>query len=211
MDEASFPLLDFVDLLMPLLTPYEVAFYVYLYRRSALGEHGRLVRASVRGMAEIVTSAKTNSKRGAVSYGGAKDVLRSLESKGVVQKVGDVTRDGTLYRVLEPIDLPACRERARVLQSLTAQKEVNPEQELDFYNVPENRVKVYERDGYRCRYCGKQLTLETVTLDHIVPVSKGGGNDLQNLVTACLDCNSKKTGRLVGDFLASSRFKDPAV
>lgn len=206
MDEACFPLPDFVDLLMPLLTPYEVAFYVYLYRRSALGEHGRLVRASVRGMAEIVTSAKTNSKRGAVSYGGAKDVLRSLESKGVVQRVGDVNRDGTLYRVFEPLDLPVCCDRASERESLSAASVINAERELDFYNVAENRVKVYERDGYRCRYCTKQLTHETVTLDHVIAVSQGGGHQFDNLVTACLDCNSKKNGRLVGDFLASKRF-----
>ena len=203
MDEACFPLPDFVDLLMPLLTPYEVAFYLYLYRHSTLSEHGRLVRASVRGMAEIVTSAKSNSKRGAVSYGGAKDVLRSLELKGVVQRDGDVNRDGTLYRVLEPLDLAECRDRAHKREFVDAPSAVNAERELDFYNVTKNRVKVYERDGYCCRYCGKQLTVESVTLDHVVAVSKGGGHHFENLVTACLDCNSKKNGQRVGDFLAS--------
>jgi 5-methylcytosine-specific restriction endonuclease McrA len=72
---------------------------------------------------------------------------------------------------------------------------------LDFYNVRENRLKIYERDNYRCNYCGKQLTWFTATLDHITPVSQGGDNNAENLKTACLQCNSRKTARPLGDFL----------
>jgi hypothetical protein len=205
MNDDAFPLADFADLLMPLLTPYEAVFYVYLYRTSALGDHGRLARASMRGVAAIVTSSRPN--KNGVSYGQAKDVFYNLESKGVIQKAGDVTNEGTLYRLLEPRDVPACQERLAVLERVAAPAIV-PSRELDFYNVAENRVKVYERDGYRCRYCGKQLTLQTVTLDHVVAISKGGGHEFENLVAACLDCNSKKNGRLVGDFLVTAQGSD---
>jgi 5-methylcytosine-specific restriction endonuclease McrA len=40
------------------------------------------------------------------------------------------------------------------------------------YNIRENRLKVYERDDYKCKYCSKQLTRSTVTLDHITPVAR---------------------------------------
>jgi len=66
---------------------------------------------------------------------------------------------------------------------------------------------VYLRDEYKCRYCGKQLTLLTATLDHITAVAAGGGNDLDNLATACLMCNSQKRKRPVGDFLAERSTK----
>ena len=76
------------------------------------------------------------------------------------------------------------------------------ESEVDYYNVRENRIKIYERDEYKCRYCGKQLTRFTSTLDHVKPVAEDGDNSFDNLVTACLECNSRKNKRLVGDFLA---------
>lgn len=51
------------------------------------------------------------------------------------------------------------------------------------------RREVFDRDGYRCVYCGSEHQLEC---DHIVPLSQGGGNDLSNLTTACKSCNSSK-------------------
>lgn len=74
--------------------------------------------------------------------------------------------------------------------------------EADYYNVRENRLKVYERDAFKCQHCGKQLTRFTTTLDHIQAVASGGDNSFTNLVTACRECNSKKNSRLLGDFLA---------
>ncbi len=77
----------------------------------------------------------------------------------------------------------------------TAQKEqlprVDPKRDLDFYNIKENRQKVSERDKYLCHYCKKQLARFSATLDHIQPISKGGDNSYENLVTACLLHNSQ--------------------
>lgn len=54
---------------------------------------------------------------------------------------------------------------------------------------PGLRRRAYERDSYACRYCGARRNL---TLDHVHPESRGGETDLDNLVTACFDCNIKK-------------------
>lgn len=65
--------------------------------------------------------------------------------------------------------------------------------------------KVRERDGHACVYCGNTKYL---TLDHLVPLSRGGSNDEENLVTACRPCNSKKRDRTPEEagmpFLASA-------
>ena len=51
---------------------------------------------------------------------------------------------------------------------------------------------VYMRDGFRCRSCGATTDL---TVDHIVPLVRGGTNELRNLQTLCRSCNSRKGGR----------------
>jgi 5-methylcytosine-specific restriction endonuclease McrA len=54
------------------------------------------------------------------------------------------------------------------------------------------RAIIILRDGYTCRYCGKLLDDGTVTIDHILPVSRGGKHDEDNLVVACRPCNYRK-------------------
>ena len=83
--------------------------------------------------------------------------------------------------------------------------QVDIETDVVYYNVRENRHQIFERDRYKCAYCGKQLTRFTATLDHIKPVSDGGDNSYDNVTTACLACNSEKTGKPLGGFLADRR------
>lgn len=52
-----------------------------------------------------------------------------------------------------------------------------------------SRIEFY---GWRCVYCGGELTPSTVRQDHILPLSKGGTNWASNLAPACQSCNSKK-------------------
>jgi 5-methylcytosine-specific restriction protein A len=61
-------------------------------------------------------------------------------------------------------------------------------------NIPEStRSLVLERDNYTCRNCGvKQSEGFTMHVDHIIPVSKGGNNEMENLQTLCPKCNSQK-------------------
>lgn len=60
-----------------------------------------------------------------------------------------------------------------------------------------------------CKYCSCELQWEASTVDHVVPLSKGGSNDPENLVLACNPCNSRKGSKLLGeDFDLSSRTID---
>lgn len=62
---------------------------------------------------------------------------------------------------------------------------------MNYQKVPLTRENVYKRDDYECVYCGEG-NRKILTLDHVVPQSKGGPNTWDNLVTACKSCNSEK-------------------
>lgn len=58
---------------------------------------------------------------------------------------------------------------------------------------PSTRLAIYLRDGFCCAYCGDAADEGAVlTLDHILACELGGGNEPENLITACLSCNSAK-------------------
>jgi hypothetical protein len=57
------------------------------------------------------------------------------------------------------------------------------------------RFEVFKRDGFVCQYCGATPPKVVLEVDHIDPVSGGGSNDPDNLITACFDCNRGKGAR----------------
>lgn len=55
-----------------------------------------------------------------------------------------------------------------------------------------SRIEIFNRDGYTCQYCGKES--HTLTLDHIIPRSRGGEHSWENVVSCCVRCNRHKAG-----------------
>jgi hypothetical protein len=55
------------------------------------------------------------------------------------------------------------------------------------------RFEVLKRDNYTCRYCGAKAPDVTLTVDHVIPTTLGGGDEPNNLVTACQPCNAGKS------------------
>lgn len=133
---------DFVDLLMPKLSPYEAAFYVYLLRHSILAEGTPLVRAGRKSLQDgVVRSAF--GQGGIISYTKVQETFEALEKIGAIRKQGEPTRDGTLYRVMLPEELEFCQtERQRRLA--LDQGTQSAEHDVDYYNYRENRLKIYE-------------------------------------------------------------------
>lgn len=78
---------------------------------------------------------------------------------------------------------------------------------IPFHGVLLNRANIFRRDRGECQYCGSRKNL---TIDHVVPKSKGGKTNWTNLVTACNRCNitkGDKTPEQAGMVLKTSPFK----
>ncbi|HVE43026.1 MAG TPA: HNH endonuclease [Planctomycetota bacterium] len=58
-----------------------------------------------------------------------------------------------------------------------------------------SRKNIFKRDRYTCQYCGAQPGPEALTIEHIVPRSKGGISSWENCVLACVECNKRKADR----------------
>ena len=87
------------------------------------------------------------------------------------------------------------KEKAQVLSSRVIRL-------IDYVKIPLNRIMIqkptraliYQRDDNTCQYCGSQKKL---TVDHVIPRSRGGQDTWENMVVACSSCNTKKGNTLL--------------
>ncbi|MCP4189544.1 MAG: HNH endonuclease [Planctomycetaceae bacterium] len=71
---------------------------------------------------------------------------------------------------------------------------------LSYDRVPKhtlrfNRRNLFARDGNRCQYCGRTPPSQQLSLDHVIPRSRGGETTWENIVCCCVRCNTRKGGR----------------
>ncbi len=71
-----------------------------------------------------------------------------------------------------------------------------------------DRYDVFKRDKFTCQYCGRKAPDVVLQIDHIVPVSKGGTNEILNYITSCADCNSGKSNKVLDENIALSKQRD---
>jgi 5-methylcytosine-specific restriction endonuclease McrA len=95
------------------------------------------------------------------------------------------------------------RDGTRVLRSLHFEFPVPSVVRLKHYidvrgrqrRASSKRGRILARDRYKCSYCGKKGGDFDLTVDHILPASRGGTTSPENLVAACLACNQRKGNR----------------
>jgi 5-methylcytosine-specific restriction endonuclease McrA len=63
------------------------------------------------------------------------------------------------------------------------------------HSVTFSRRNIFKRDHFTCQYCGRQPGSEELTIDHVLPRSRGGQSTWENCVLACLECNHRKADR----------------
>ncbi len=68
-----------------------------------------------------------------------------------------------------------------------------------FFRLPCTRKNIIIRDEYTCQYCGNRFRDEELTVDHIIPRSKGGEQEWDNVAAACIKCNQAKSDYYLKD------------
>ena len=63
------------------------------------------------------------------------------------------------------------------------------------FDVVLNRRNIYARDNNECQYCGQHFPTHELSIDHVLPVSKGGRTKWDNVVCSCVLCNNRKGGK----------------
>ena len=174
---------ELVDFLLPELTPYELSFYIFLLRKSHFEDGSEELRV---GKRTIASNCGKGTRSDKANFAHVTTVLNSLEAKGCIQ-IGNTTREGTLYRVKLPRQIPFVTGKIAALEK--------SDSVIDYFNDQIKRRELFERDKWLCYYCGERVTEENATLDHYIPVSLGGSNSPDNLFTSCLVYNSVKSGK----------------
>src|SRR5213080_3117232 len=154
---------DFEDFLAPRLDIYEQVIYLYVLR------HSRLV-----GKSEVTIGFK--SRRIKMGFGiGVKgkpmaeatcyEKLRSLQAKGYLE-ILDVVQDGTKLRLRLPSEIPG------LIPPLVTKAEPDLD-EVDFFSVPENRLRILRREGNQCFYCLKAIDSSNYVIEHVLSRPSG--------------------------------------
>jgi 5-methylcytosine-specific restriction endonuclease McrA len=97
-------------------------------------------------------------------------------------EVVEYSRDRTVKGIGREYPMPAV---VRVLRRFRRER----------VGIKFSRLNIYMRDRFTCQYCGERLLAEDLTFDHVVPRSAGGRTTWENIVTACVPCNARKSNR----------------
>lgn len=181
----------FVDHLAPKLDTYEHVIYVYILRHTVLvGQNDAVI--PFRSAREKM-SLGSGQKGRPMSEATCREKLQSLASKGAVE-VLRTEHGGTRVRIVLPDDIPG------VVPPREAVAEPLPIEDMDFFEVEENRLLILEREGGCCFYTLEELDSQNFVIDHVVSRPKGG-NGYKNIVACSRQANNRKGSMDAADFL----------
>jgi len=183
-------LIDFQDYMAPTMDVYEQSIYIYIVRHSRLiGQNDAVIgfKSARKKLGYGVGKAKTPPSEG-VCY----ERLTSLSEKGYI-KVLSSERLGTRIHAYLPEEVPSlCK-----IESENTQIDI---EDMDFFEVAENRKFILKRESHKCFYCKAKLNSENYIMEHIISRPKGT-NSYRNIVASCRTCNNKKGAEEVSTFV----------
>ena len=181
---------DFHDHLAKKLDTYEQAIYLYIVRHSRL-----------EGLDEIVIGFKSARKKfafgigkkgTALSEGVCYEKLKNLEEKKCIKIIG-TEHLGTKIHVFLPDEIN------NVIPELSP-TQTSSIDDMDFFNEPENRKLILDRENHHCFYCRKEINAKNYIVEHVISRPQGN-NSYKNVVASCRQCNNRKGALLAEDFI----------
>lgn len=181
---------EFQDFLAPKLDTYEQAIYLYIFRHSRFLDKTEATFGFKSARSRMACGVGEKGKP--MSETTAYLKLNSLQQKGAIE----ILRTEHTGRLIK-LNLPS--EISGLIPEPTPVKELNLE-EMDFFEVPENRQMIFERENRRCFYTLRPIDEKNFVIDHIVS-RPTGDNSYRNVVAASREANNRKGSMLAEDFL----------
>jgi 5-methylcytosine-specific restriction endonuclease McrA len=186
---------QFEDSLVPrlALSVTDRAVYSHLLRHSRL-----------EGKLRLHFSISWLARGACLSGGPVREAVRRLAAKGVLRMV-ERSRHGHVIEVRLPEEIRAARPETIAAHSPARSARIAAQaadlEQTDFLRTRALRQTIHSREGGFCFYCLSRLNKRIQCLDHAIPRAHSGRNSYRNLVSCCVECNSRKGETPASDFL----------
>jgi 5-methylcytosine-specific restriction endonuclease McrA len=183
--------IQFEDVLAPCLglTVWDRAVYSYLLRHS-------LVVGKLRLHFAVLSVARDLG----LSNGPVRQAVRRLDELGALRLL-ERSKTGHLVEMRLPEQIRAVRPGRNGASRAAEEPPASALEATDFLKTWALRKTIHDRERGACFYCLRRTPANVQCLDHVVPRVRLGRHSYRNLVSCCLECNTRKGDRPVPDFL----------
>jgi 5-methylcytosine-specific restriction endonuclease McrA len=183
--------MQFEDVLAPRLglTVWDRAVYSYLLRHS-------LVVGKLRLHFAVLSVARYLG----LSNGPVRQAVRRLDELGALRLL-ERSKTGHLVEMRLPEQIRALRPGRNGASRDAGEPPASTLETTDFLKTWALRKAIHDRERGACFYCLRRTPANVQCLDHVVPRARFGRNSYRNLVSSCMECNTRKGDRPVRDFL----------
>lgn len=188
---VKFLWMQFEDVLAPRLglTVFDRAVYSYLLRHS-------LVVGKLRLHFAVLSVARDLG----LSNGPVRQAVRRLDELGALRLL-ERSKTGHLVEMRLPEQIRALRAGKNGASPAAEEPPASALEATDFLSTWALRKAIHDRERGTCFYCLRRTPAHVQCLDHVVPRARFGRNSYRNLVSSCIECNTRKGDRPAPDFL----------
>ena len=183
--------IQFEDVLAPRLglTIFDRAVYSHLLRHSLVMGKFRL-HFSIYSVAQAL----------GVSKGPVRKAVRRLDELGALRLI-ERSKTGHVAEMRLPEQIRAARPGKNGASREAEEPPASGLESTDFLSTGALRKTIHDREGGACFYCLRRTPADVQCLDHVVPRVRSGRSSYRNLVSCCMECNSRKGEVSAPDFL----------